>query len=86
MVYYTLKVPPTFTHFPPVLGKFTCFLHTLRVFFPPYFYHDAFMHHPMHVLDASADLRDYFADSYTTCLTAVNFKFLFLQLGLNSEL
>src|SRR6218665_3547750 len=29
--------------FPPVLGKFTCFLRTLR---------DAFMHHPMHVLDA----------------------------------
>jgi len=27
------------------------FLHTLRVF-PPYFYHDAFMHHTMHVLDA----------------------------------
>ena len=25
---------PTFTNFPPVLGKFTCFLHTLRVF-PP---------------------------------------------------
>jgi len=37
----------------PVLQKFTCFLHTLCVFrFPPYFDHDAFMHHPMHVLDA----------------------------------
>jgi len=29
------------------------FLHTSRVFcFPPYFYHDAFMHHTMDVLDA----------------------------------
>jgi len=37
--------------FPPVLGKFTCFLHALRVY-SPYFDHDAFMHHPMHVLDA----------------------------------
>ena len=37
---------------PPVLNKFTCFLHTLHVFrFPPYFDHEAFMHHPMHVLD-----------------------------------
>src|SRR6218665_2231836 len=27
--------PPTFPNSPPVLGKFTCFLHTLRVFFPP---------------------------------------------------
>src|SRR6218665_2535674 len=28
---------------------------TLSVyFFPPYFDHDAFMHHPMHVLDAPA--------------------------------
>ena len=46
-----LFFPPYFYKFPPVLGKFTCFLHTLRVF-PPYFDHDAFMHHPMHVLDA----------------------------------
>src|SRR6218665_2755767 len=28
--------PPTFTNFPPVLDKFTCFLHALSVFrFPP---------------------------------------------------
>jgi len=40
------------TNFPSVLHKFTCFLHTLRVFRSPYFYHDAFMHHPMQVLDA----------------------------------
>jgi len=29
------------------------FLYTLLVFrFPPYIYHNAFMHHTMHVLDA----------------------------------
>src|SRR6218665_2451715 len=42
---------------PPVLEKFTWFLHILCVLcifrFPPYFDHDAFMHHPMQVLDAS---------------------------------
>src|SRR6218665_2589871 len=44
---------PYFDKFPPVLEKFTCFLHAFSVFsFPPYFDHDAFMHHPMHVLDA----------------------------------
>src|SRR6218665_667758 len=39
--------PPYFDKISPsVLHKFTCFLHTLHVFrFPPYFYHDAFMHH-----------------------------------------
>ena len=31
-------------HFPPTL--------TNCISFPPYFDHDAFMHHPMHVLDA----------------------------------
>src|SRR6218665_3189489 len=46
-----LLFPPTFTNFPPVFGKFTSFLHTFWVF-PPYFDHDAFMVHPMHVLDA----------------------------------
>jgi len=31
------------------------FLHILCVFrFPPYFDHDAFMHHTMHILDAPA--------------------------------
>jgi len=45
--------PPTLSNFPPDFVKFTCFLHILYVFsFPPYFGHDAFMHHPMHVLDA----------------------------------
>src|SRR6218665_65347 len=30
-----LLFPPTLTNFPPVLDKFTCFLHTLRVFRVP---------------------------------------------------
>src|SRR6218665_893367 len=51
-----LFFPPYFYNFPPVLGKFTCFLHTLRVFRSPYFDHDAFMHHPMHVLDAPGNM------------------------------
>ena len=50
----------TFTNTPPVFEKIICFLHTLCVFrFPPTLTmmhlcitHDAFMHHPMHVLDA----------------------------------
>jgi len=29
------------------------FVHTLSVFRSPQFYHDAFMHHTMHLLDAS---------------------------------
>src|SRR6218665_1713676 len=45
---------PYFQKFPPCFRKthllFTCFL---CISFPPYFHHDAFMNHPMHVLDAS---------------------------------
>src|SRR6218665_1336921 len=47
--------PPTLTNFPLCFRQihlrftyFTC------ISFPPYFDHDAFMHHPMHVLDAPA--------------------------------
>src|SRR6218665_3791544 len=46
--------PPTFKNFPPVLEKITCFFYILVYFVSPYFDHDAFMHHPMHVLDAPA--------------------------------
>ena len=48
--------PPYFHKFPPVFKKFITFLHALCVISPPYFDHDAFMHHPMHVLDASANV------------------------------
>src|SRR6218665_4173142 len=48
--------PPTFTNFPPCFRQihllFTYFTYFTCIFFPPYFDHDAFMHHPMHVLDA----------------------------------
>src|SRR6218665_220174 len=48
-----LLFPPYFQNFPLCFRKihllFTCFL---CISFPPYFYHNAFLHHPMHVLDA----------------------------------
>ena len=44
---------PNFAKFPPLIGKNYCALYMLSVIFvSPYFYHDAFMHHTMHVLDA----------------------------------
>jgi len=52
--------PPTFQNFPPTfqnvpsgLQKFTCFYILYVYFVSPYYDHDAFMHHPMHVVDAS---------------------------------
>src|SRR6218665_147785 len=49
----TIISPPTFTNFTTVLEKFTCFFtHFMCILFPPCFDHDAFMHHPMHILDA----------------------------------
>ena len=44
-------ISPYFLKFPPDFVEFTCFLHT---FVSPWFDHDAFMHHTMHVLDALA--------------------------------
>src|SRR6218665_231702 len=41
---YFDKFPPCFTQIHLLLTYFTC------ISFAPYFYHDAFMHHPMHVL------------------------------------
>ena len=38
-------------YFPLFLKNSPAF-YILYVYFPPYFDHDAFMHHPMHVLDA----------------------------------
>src|SRR6218665_1036811 len=45
----------TFANFPPDFVKFMCFCFLIHsVFFiSPWFGHDAFMHHTMHVLDAS---------------------------------
>src|SRR6218665_3883375 len=52
--------PPTFQNFPPTfqnvpsgLQKFTCFYILYVYFVSPYYDHDAFMHHPMHAVDAS---------------------------------
>src|SRR6218665_36357 len=53
-------------YFPPTFTNLPLFSKNLRVFtycrptcisFPPYFDHDAFMHHTMHVLDASGSRR-----------------------------
>src|SRR6218665_3607359 len=39
---------------PPPFSKNSTTFYILYVYFPPYFDHDAFMHHPIHVLDAPA--------------------------------
>ena len=44
-----MDFPPLLIQFPPVFGLFLGVLPTLRVFSSPYFYHDAFMHHIIHV-------------------------------------
>src|SRR6218665_2465050 len=64
---HKFRISPYFPCFPPVSRKLLyptlknslCFRKIHLVFtyfmyisFPPYFDHDAFMHHPMHVLDA----------------------------------
>ena len=51
-IFINFSFPPTFTNFPPLFRKIYV-LYILSVFFvSPYFDHDAFMHHTMHVLDA----------------------------------
>src|SRR6218665_1165082 len=46
-------IPPLFPKFSPLFSKHSTAFYILYVYFPPpYFDHDAFMHHPMHVLDA----------------------------------
>ena len=45
--------PPTLTNFPPCFRQIhLLFTYFTCISFPPYFDHDAFMHHPMHVLYA----------------------------------
>ena len=49
--------------------EFTCFCMLYVYFASPYFYHDAFMHHAMHVLDAPDDeggLQQVIEESRTT--------------------
>jgi len=49
---------PTFQNFPPDFLKCPCSVHAFCDFrFSPYFDHDAFMHHTMHVLYASKQKR-----------------------------
>ena len=50
-----LLFPPYFHKFPLCFKQFhLLFTYFTCISFPPYFDHDAFMHHPMHVLDAPA--------------------------------
>jgi len=42
-----------FVHIPYVHSIYAFWVH-LRFFLPPYFDHDTFMHHALHVLDAPA--------------------------------
>ena len=48
-----LLFSPYFGKFPPCFRKIhLLFTYFMCILFLPYFDHDAFMHHPMHVLDA----------------------------------
>src|SRR6218665_3677125 len=52
-----LLFPPYFEKFPPCFQNIhLLFTYFMCISFPPYFDHDAVMHHPMHVLDAPAGL------------------------------
>src|SRR6218665_1669285 len=54
-----LLFPPHFSKFHPCFTKIHLLLtYFMCISFPPYFDHDAFMHHPMHVLDASESNLD----------------------------
>jgi len=51
--------PPTLTNFPPCFRQIhLLFTYFTCISFPPHFDHDAFMHHPMHVLDASDTIHE----------------------------
>src|SRR6218665_1292857 len=47
-----LIISPSFSKIFPLFSKNSTAFYILYVYFPPNFDHDAFMHHPMHVLDA----------------------------------
>ena len=44
-------------NFPTIFVKFLCVLPHLCIFASPYFDHDAFMHHTIHVLDTPYELQ-----------------------------
>src|SRR6218665_3138158 len=54
--------PPkcTLKLFPPVFFKFTCVYILYMYFVSPYFDHDAFMNHTIHILNAPADYRRWY--------------------------
>src|SRR6218665_1870370 len=72
-----LLSPPYFSKFPSLCFRkiHLLFTYFLCISFTPYFDHDAFMHHLMHVLDAPGVIKEFFSEivvvlvrkgSYTT--------------------
>src|SRR6218665_1640987 len=68
--------PPTLKNSLPLFSRNSPAFYVLFMyFFPPYFDQDAFMHHPMHVLDASGHTY------IVTCQSAADTKHPTLTLG-----
>ena len=68
---------PTLTNFPPLFYTNSPALYILYVYFvSPYFYHDAFMHHPMHVLDAT-ELVPWCAELLSSALQILRLRLRF---------
>jgi len=61
--------PPIFDKFPPCFTQIHLLFTYFACIFPPYFDHDAFMHHPMHVLDAPVRRT---CSCQWTCLTCAH--------------
>jgi len=59
---------PYFSKFPPFFRYiYVGFTYFVLFSFPPYFDHDAFMHHTMHVLDAPVPWLIYHTNTILTC-------------------
>jgi len=65
-----LLFPPYFEKFPPLYKNSPAFYILYVYFVSPYFDHDAFMHHPMHVLNAPAYLSGFLEGPPCTFLNA----------------
>ena len=58
-------ISPSKNFIPCFQKNYLLFTYFMCISFPPYFDHDAFMHHPLHVLDAS-DARFLFSENVST--------------------
>ena len=68
--------PPTLTNFPLFYTNSPAFTYFTCISFPPYFDHDVFMHHPMHVLNAPA--TTYYYRSYSITIATSTTTILLL--------